>query len=270
MTITFVDAVTEAYNASPSTLTFNTAATGDMLLAFVGVKPPSRNATTPTEFTTGGGGTDHGVSASAGIGAAAGGDTGDVKLYFWSRIADGSEPASTSVTWSAGPNPTHHSMCQFHKTRAGSWELAFAFATDNAQSTGTNAIDVTAATDPGFAVGDLVVVGMFVPSDAGTYSAPDIIVPGCTLTTPSADVSFGSTIGNDGRTMVWTARVTAGTSSGNPQFQCDVDSINPSTGAAAIVRLREPAAGPVGAQRVFDGAEWRAQRVLSYSGSAWV
>jgi hypothetical protein len=268
MAVTFVDAVNEAYNAAPSTLTFNAATTGDMLLAFVGVKPPTRNATTPTEFTTGG--TDHGVSATGGVGAGAAGDAGDVKLYFWSRVADGSEPGTTSIAWSGAPNPTHHSMCQFHKTRAGSWDLGFAFATDNAQSIGTNAVDITAATDPGFTVGDLVVVAMFVPTDNGTNSNPEIIIPGCTVGTPSADVSFFSNIGNDGRLSVWTATVTAGTSTGNPQFQCDVDITNASTGAAVIVRLREPAPEPAGAQRVLIGSEYRAVRMLSYSGSAWV
>jgi hypothetical protein len=235
MTISYIADTTQAFNSSPSTLTYQAASTDDLLGFFVSAKASSRTTTAPGTFT------DHGTT-TGGTGSA-GADTGVVRLYFWSRTVDGSEPASDSLTWSATPSPTIHSSVQFRKTNAGAWSIGYAFADDSSQSTGTDAIDATAATDPGFAVGDMVAVVFVSPTDQGTYSNPDIIIPSVTLGSVSNPVTLATTTGNDGTLKVWTALVTAGTSSGNPQFQCDVTDANASAGPVLFVRLREPAGG---------------------------
>jgi hypothetical protein len=235
VTISYIADTTQAFNSSPSTLTYQSASTDDLLAFFVSAKASSRTTTAPGTFT------DHGTT-TGGTGSA-GADTGSVRLYFWSRTVDGSEPASDSLTWSATPSPTIQSCVQFRKTNAGAWSIGYAFADDSSQSTGTDAIDATAATDPGFAVGDMVAVVFASPTDQGTYSNPDIIIPSVTLGSVSNPVTLATTTGNDGTLKVWTALVTAGTSSGNPQFQCDVTDANASAGPVLFVRLREPAGG---------------------------
>jgi hypothetical protein len=234
--ITAGNAGTAYESSNPTTFSYFSGTTDNLWVALVGVKSVSRQTTEPTIFTgTGGEGT-------GGTGAA-GADTGQTRLYFWHRTVDGSEPSSDSLTWTFGTAaPAIMTLHEFSRDNPGSWSVAHAFGDDASQSTGTGAIDVTAGSDPGFTAGDVAVVAMGSPTDAGTFSNAALTIPGCTIGTLTLRGDYGTTAGNDGGLQVWTAPITAGTSSGNPQLVCDVDDANASAGPAVFVRLREPVA----------------------------
>jgi len=249
MTIAVVDVTTPDTSSSvPATLTYNTATVGNLLLAVASGKPTSRTATTPTPFA-GTGGTGIGGTGTNGS------DTGPTRLYLWWRTADGTEPASEPITWSTVPSPYIGAMFECSKSNVGAWDVAYAFGSDSTQSTGTDAIDATATTDPGFTTGDMVVVAMSFPTDLGTFTNPRIVIPGCTVGTVATELAYPSTSGNDGGMRVWSAQVTAGTSTSAPQFLCDVDDLNASAGPAGFARVREPAGStPLGTATEADAA----------------
>lgn len=267
MAITFVTHITEASNATPSTLTYPAASNGNLLAVVIASKPPSRTVTPPAGLFDGG---NNLGSATGGV-PPNGGDTGDLLMNFWARTVDGTEPATSPLTWTSAPSPAIQSVLEFGKSNAGAWSVASAFGADNAQSTGTAAVSSTAASDPGYQPGDLAVVAFATPTDAGTYANLSITIPGCTLGAVSQLVDYATTVGNDGRLHVWSATVTAGTSSAAPSFQCDVDTINASAGVLLFARLREPDGGtaPASDALVYNGTDWTNSKIQSYDGSGW-
>ncbi len=265
MAIQFVDHATEAYNVNPSTLTYNSASSGNLLAVIIGSKPTTRTTSPPAGLFDSG---DHGT-ATGGTGSA-GSDTGDMRMYFWTREADGTEPATSSLAWTGNPSPAIQSMLEFSKTNSGAWSIASAFGADNTQSTGTAAINIAAGSDPGYQAGDVIVIAYVSPTDAGTYTNPAITIPGCTVSNLAGLVDYSTATGNDGHLFIWSASVMAGTSTAAPQFQCDVDTLNASAGVALFARLREPnGAAPASDALVYDGADWGNLKIESYDGSGW-
>jgi hypothetical protein len=224
-------------SANPTTFSYFTGTVGNLFLAIVGLKPDIRQTTAPSIFT-GSGGTSTGGTGTYG------GDSGTVRMYLWHRTVDGTEPASDTLTWDQGTvgtaSPAIMTLHEFSRTNVGAWDVAHAFGSDMSQSTGVGAIVVTAATNPGYTVGDMAVVAFFAPTDAGVYASPVLTIPGCTVAALTLRADYGTTAGNDAGLQVWTAPITAGTASGSPQLQCDVDALNASAGLAVFVRLREP------------------------------
>jgi hypothetical protein len=248
-TITAGNAGTAYASGTQSTVfSYFSGTTGNLFVALVGVKPTSRQTTEPSIFT-GTGGTAIGGTGTSTV------DTGSTRMYFWHHTVDGTEPASDTLTWSVGSvSPVIMTLHEFSRTNPGAWSVAHAFGDDSAQSTGSGAIDITGNSDPGFAAGDLALVSISSPTDAGMFTNMVLSIPGCTVgaLTPRAD--YGTTTGNDGGLQVWTAPINSGVSTGNPHLQGDVDDVNASAGPAVFVRLREPAgAGDTTAPSVPTG-----------------
>lgn len=268
MAISFVQHVTEAHNITPSTLTYPATTTGNLLAIIMSVKPYTRTTTPPVGLFDGG--NDHG-SSTGGL-SPNGVDTGQMKISFWSRTVDGSEPVTSSLTWStSAPGPVIQSALEFSKTAEGAWSVASAYGADSIQSTGTAAIDSTAASDPGYQSGDLVVIAFATPTDDGTYTNPAITVPGCIVSAVTHRVGYATALGNDAGLRVWSASIISGTSTAAPQFQCDVHNMNASAGVLLFARLREPGGGPVHASDalVYDGTAWTNTKVQSFDGTSW-
>jgi hypothetical protein len=242
VTISYQNLTTLASNATPSTVTHPTGITADdWLVLLTNSKPTSRVPTAPADWTN--------VGNIFGGAGAAGVDTGILRLTYWSQLADGAESGTFDITWSSAPSPGIIAEVVFRKTVAGAWSTASAFGDDATQSTGVDAINVTAASDPGFASGDLVVIAYGLTTDAGTLTNPDLTVPGCTTGTLTERSLFRSTVSNDGGIWIFTAPVTGGTSTGAPVFTADTDNLNSSAGPALFLRLREPAGAPAAARR---------------------
>jgi hypothetical protein len=233
-TIAAGNAGTAYASGNPTTFNYFTGTTGNLWVALVGVKPISRQTTEPSIFT-GTGGTAIGGTGATSV------DTGQTRLYVWHHTVDGLEPSSNSLTWTVGTaTPAIMTLHEFSRTNPGAWSVAHAFGDDSVQSTGSGAIDITGNSDPGFMVGDVAVVAFHTPTDAGTFSNAVLTIPGCTVGSLTLRGDYGTPAGNDGGLQVWTAPITAGTSSGNPHLLCDVDNANASAGPAVFVRLREP------------------------------
>lgn len=230
MTIAFVNSTVAQGGSSPTTITHAAISAGRLLAMFLVSKANSRTPTAPSGWT------DRGF-ATGGSGST-GNDTGSVRLTLFTAEATGSETDPLSVTWSSS-GAFAKAMLAFSRTSTAWAAPAFAFGSDVATSTGTEAVDVAADTDPGYVAGDLVVVGYATPTDAGVYSNPQITIPGCTVGPVDQRAIMQTTEGNDGSIVVFTAAVTAGTSTGAPRLRVDVTDVNASAGPACFVRLRE-------------------------------
>jgi hypothetical protein len=252
MTVAFVRVGTSASVAAGTTLACPYPATvdpDDLLFLASGVKPSSRAYTAlPGSWAAW-------VTKTGGAGAAAV-DTGPTRAAFSWLTAVGNEDGLTeTVTVSGTPSPLIVLMLEFSKTGAGAWDVTSSTGDDAATGTGAGSYSAVMAADPGFTSGDMVAVVISSPTDAGTFTNQSLSIPGCTVGSLTERVNATTAAGNDGSLRVYTANITAGTSTGAATFTADSDDANAGAGPAIIVRLREPAGTSATGTDTASGAD---------------
>lgn len=235
MAITFVGAgvaSAAAFSANP----FNPTglAAGDRLLLIAGGKPYS---SVPTIADTGWGLLSTATSGTVVNGVA----TGSTISAVFSREATPSmSGAATQVDMASG-SPT---MAQTLAFRSATANLpAVAVGLSDTDETGTS-ISATAASDPGFTTGDMVVIGITLKNSTITHSSQTVTIPGCTLGTITWLTQFTTISGNDGSHFTGYASITAGTSSGVATYTATSNTSGESAISGVIVRLRESSVAP--------------------------
>lgn len=215
----------------PSGITTNSG-----LVLVVGQKPSTANSgtcTTPSGWTLVGG-----SGWEGGYGATLGADTGNTKVYVFTKdTVTGSESGTLSVT--VGTN----NVCWAQILRVQSdipvtWSAAVGFGGD---SSGGN-VSVTASSDPGVTVGDFVIGGMCIPTDVTTpaqFSAEAFTQTGVTYNTAVEISEPDSTTGNDIGGFLCYATIASGTSSAAPVLTATAGGTTTNVrGPGFILRLR--------------------------------
>lgn len=201
---------------------------GDMMLCIVGTKPYNGVNTLPAGWTSIGSATDGTVATSAA-------DLGSTKTeIFWKRWSPGEvAPLVTNAT-----NDVSTAVIMVFYSSVG-----YAFATPvgagGGDATADTALSITAGSNPGITVGDMLVAYAAIRSDAGTQSAISIAATGATIAafTESPAADGVTTLGFDMAMSGGYALCTAGTASAAPVYASTLAAAH--TGSAFIVRLRE-------------------------------
>jgi hypothetical protein len=226
MAITYQSASALAYSASAPVVTLPaTINAGDLLVAFVGIKPDTATCATPSGWTA--------LGNTAGGGGTTGADTGPTRIYAFYKVAVGTEDGTT-VTFTLGTSPNVGWAQAYRLSNAtGNWSLGYAGGTDS--TTGT-AWSVTTSSDPGITAGDLCLVGSVIPTDVTTpsqfsaeaISATGVSAWGTMVEVSEPDTSTGSDLGG----FVFYVPVTTGTATAAPVITATAGG-TPSVAAAA-------------------------------------
>lgn len=215
-------------------------ASGDLLLATVAQKPGTNNSgtvSTPTGWSLVGTSTWGG-----GYGTSLGADTGNTRIYVYSRIADGTETGSLTIT--IGTNNV--SWAQIYRlTRSGGsgWDIALASSTRDTAPTSGTAFTMQMTTNPGVTWGDLLIGIMSVPTDiqsGALFSAGSFSATGATIGSATEVAEAFTTNGNDLGGVVYRASVTSGTGTANPNLILTAVSATMTNvrGPSSIIRVR--------------------------------
>lgn len=220
------------------------AAAGDMMLCFYGTKPYNDAPTIDQGWTDLG-------SASDGT-TAAGVDVGSMQMRVFYKQHTGSE-SNPTVTNSTN-NVSGAVIIVFQKDSGYSW-LTPAGAGGGDATAGTG-FSVTAASNPGINVGDMLAGYAAIRSDAGTQSSITITATSATVGsfTESPATDLATTSGGDMAMSGGYVSVTAGAASAAPVYASTLAASH--TGAAYIVRLRQELviAGTVGTSTAAGAA----------------
>lgn len=240
LTVTYDGANTAfSYDDSTSPLSVAhraTVAVGTKAILIVGQKPSSANSgsvTTPTGFTLVGSET-----AAGGYGATLGADTGNTNIYVYERDCDGTE-GGTNISLAHGTTNVLWTRLLYATNLYGTWASS-ALASGSDTSAGN--VSVACGSAPGFAVGDLAIWAMCIPTDVTTpsqFSSHAISASGATFASPTEVGEADSTTGNDIGGFIAYAGVTAGSSSSNPTFTATAGGTTTNVrGPGILIRLR--------------------------------
>jgi hypothetical protein len=210
------------------------AVAGDLLIVGLGNKPFSTSPTPPGTF---------GEQASITNGTVANvADGGSVRAGAYTRTMVGGDGAP-SFTWSASYTPQIGAMIALAKQNPGDWTVGVTTGIDSA--TGTTTFQAAGSANLNFAVGDWAVAVVMVPTDAGAHTSPALSIPGCTVANLTARLNQSTTQGLDGRCYIYTADITAGTSSGAPSYTATGTSgaTGSAQGSVVFLRIVEPVGG---------------------------
>lgn len=206
---------------------------GDLLCVAVNSKPydTTHSISSPSGFTE---------QATVTNGTTAQGvDTGSVRETVFTKTRTSSDTAVT-VAYSAIYQGSQPLVFALAKTSGNAWNIS---ATTGSDAT-SGSVDVSGATNLNWATGDWIVVTIACPTDV-VHTSPSLSLPGCTLGTLTQRVADpNTTSGNDGSHFVYTAEITAGSSSGVPNFTAS-GSTNTGTVSAVFLRVSEAASGPI-------------------------
>ena len=209
------------------------AGAGDLLIVGIGNKPVAATPGTPAEFTQQATVTN-GVVANVA-------DGGSVRAGCFTRTMVAGDGAP-SFTWGSQYSPQVGAMIGLEKTNPGAWTVTSTTAFDN--TTGSTSFSASAPANLNWATGDWAVVVIMVPTDAGAHTSPALTIAGCTVANLTARVNASTTQGLDGRVYIYTADITAGTSTGAPNFTATGTSgaTGSAQGSAVFLRVVEPVA----------------------------
>jgi len=230
------DAVTAVNPAVPAG-----AVVGDLSVLTVVAKPFSTTITTPANWTKIGEHTN-GTTAS-------GTDVGSTKVAVYVR--ENAPTGAIGAIGQSGANTMGAVINVYSKTKS-SWDFT-QFTQGFDATVGAN---YSATGDAGIAVaaGDWVVASTAINGDIGTVTVPDIAgMSGATIGTDVQRTNSAVTTGNDCRTLVSDAPITAGSSSAAPTFA--YTNASSTSGTTIWLRLREVNASVVVREIFTTGAD---------------
>lgn len=230
---------------------------GDLIILFVTNKYPANGPSTPSGFTAP---ANNQYTGGAG---AAGGDSGEVYITAFTRIADGTETGNLAVTITSA-NCSIGAMALFRKASDMDWDIACAGGSDN--SVGT-AWSVTAGADPGIQAGDYIATESSINTDSYSFSSVALTATGVTFGSPLFDQDTTNS-GDDCGTTSSLHSVDSGTSSAAPVYTMTADGsdANSPAGATILVRMREVEPGGGAISGTTSGAA-AVTGILSASGA---
>ncbi len=215
---------------------YPTVSAGDYIVLVIGQKYANRTVPTPSGFTalgttTGGAGTDGTV------------DEGNVSIWAYGKIADGTESGTLSITDSGGTASCFAGrMASFTKAGGETWDVVGnALASDN--TAGTSLV-WTYDTDPGLAANDWALTFWCSNSDAYSHTHA-LTCSGLSGITSTSRINSSVTAGANLRLGMVTHEIGSGTSSGVATYTntASGSATNAPAGASVLVRLRVTSSG---------------------------
>lgn len=204
------------------------AVAGDMMLLCYGTKPYDDAPTFSAGWVEIGSATDGVVAAGV--------DLGSMRTSIVWKEHDGSEtdPVCTNAT----NNVSAARVIVYSKGAGETWDTPL--GSGGGHSTADVNFSVTAASDVGHTVDDMVVGVMATRSDGGGITSMVLAATGLTLAAHGSSGSSVTALGGDMSFGTTQRKATAGTSSAPPVFTATLGAAH--TGSAYMVRLRVTAA----------------------------
>lgn len=200
-------------------------ASGNMILMPVASKYPANSPATPSGWTL--------VGQGSGGAGAAGSDSGTMYITVYSKISDGTESGTVTVTITSG-NSAVGRMFSYAKT-AGTWNVAMVSGADSTAGTDWSA---TGASDPSVVTGDWMVCASAANGANGSAIASLQALTQTGITYGAfVERSDSGTGTGDNCHLVVTDHAATGTSGAAPVHTW-TSTMASSAGATAFVRLR--------------------------------
>ena len=201
---------------------------GDLLIAVLAIRPGSNTINTPSGWTLLGSwtGTD---------GGAEGADTGSVSIYWFYKLATGSEGTANQTFTENGTTSVWIGSIMQVRSATQTYDITAGGYSINGDTTNWGG---TLDTDIGLTAGDLVLIGAAQNGDLVNSSAQNITATGIsTKSTVYEHGEFTSTTGNDieidlASTLIWT-----GTNTATPTLAQTMSA--GASGAMTAVRIRQ-------------------------------
>lgn len=208
---------------------------GQMLVMGIVNKYPAATPTTPAGWQMQA--TVTGGSGSSGT------DTGQVRSTVFTRIADGTESGSVTVTVT-GANCCYGRILRYTRDAAKTWGVATATASQN--TGGSTTWTSTATANPGIASGDMVICVDAVNADAYTWGGRSCSATGATFTTHAERLDGGSSQGDGVGAQISDHTVTAGVATAAPVHTVTASgsATDSPAGATVFLVLREVSPPP--------------------------
>lgn len=172
---------------------------GDLMIALIAIRPSSITVNTPSGWTL--------VDSQTGTdGGAEGADTGSVALYWFSKVADGTEGTANQTFTETGTTSVWVGQIIKVRSSTGTYDLSSGGYSINADATNWNG---TLDTDIGTRDGDLILIAGAQNGDLSNTSAWNISATNlATKGTVNEYVEAASTTGNDieigfAETLIW-------------------------------------------------------------------
>ena len=201
---------------------------GDLLIAVLAIRPGSNTINTPSGWTLLGSwtGTD---------GAGEGIDAGSVSIYWFYKLATGSEGTANQTFTENGTTSVWMGTIMQIRSATQTYDISAGGYSINGDTTNWGG---TLDTDIGLTAGDLVLIGAAQNGDLSNSSAQNITATGVsTKSTVYEHGEFTSTTGNDieidlASTLIWT-----GTNTATPTLAQTMSAA--ASGAMTAVRIRQ-------------------------------
>lgn len=227
------------------------AGAGDLAILTVMYKPTTKgvgSVDTPSGWTA------IGNTGHLGSGAANGLDTGDSIIYAFTKVLDGTESGSVTITVPEGTMGAAGAQINYVKGAGqGDWDVDFRFAgTDTAAASQSEALD--SALD--LATGDVVFMYHCTPTDiqASPFSNQAITATGITFGAFTELQDRADATGTDSTHMFGYWPVTAGSANVTPTVSFDIAGTNTNQlGPIAVVRARKPETTAADVMKVTSG-----------------
>lgn len=239
MAISFVAAGTNASaTTSPVTPDWPAGiAAGDYVICVAACKYATASINTPSGFTALG-------NTSGGAGSDGTSEQGQVRVYAFGKVADGSESGTFNVSWAVdGTLSVLWARTALFRNATGLWLAAGnALGADNSPGT---SVSFTYDTDPGITADDWAVTCWAVNSQAYTVSSHALSASGLSGITSASRINTAVASGARLRGGLATHAIGSGTASGVATYTHTQSSSNATApaGASVLVRLRENSAG---------------------------
>jgi hypothetical protein len=209
---------------------------GQLLVVVLGQKGTATNngsVTTPSGWTL------VGSLANGGGYGAQGAGVGNTSIYFYTKVADGTETGTLAITLTNN-QITLAQITNWNTSGNGGW-LSSVVVTGQVASTPTSPMTMTASSAMALQASDMLIAGFATAeSVGGRYSAHSFAVTGATVGPTTEIAEQFTTIGDDLGVVSAYGRITSGSVSVAPSWTTTVSStLTNIRGSFGFLRLRE-------------------------------
>lgn len=201
---------------------------GDLMIAIIAIRPSASTVNTPSGWTSLGSwtGTD---------GGAEGVDAGSVSLYYFYKVADGTEGTSNQTFTENGTTSVWQGTIVQARSATGTYSVSAGGYSINGDATDWGG---TLDTDIGLTAGDVVVVAAAQNGNLANSSGWGISANGVTDHATNVEHGeFSTSTGNDQETGLMSTHIRAGTSTEAPSILLTQSAA--ASGVVAGVRIRQ-------------------------------
>ncbi len=226
--------------SSPVYSTASLIEPGHLFILILGMRPSLENRGATTDPA---GWTRIASTTGGGYGTTLATDTGNMHIFAFAKVADGSERDKRLAIPLTNDNVTWANIFRLSNT-LGSWDIA---TTTGEDTSGDGTCSITFGANPGVTAGDYIIGAEVIPTDIQTtaqYSSHTLTQTGVTFGTVTEAGEADSVTGNDIGGVLWHAPVNSGTGSAAPQWSSTCAGATPTNyrGPGVFIRAREIAA----------------------------